>query len=92
MMKCLYLLVLVSTWQIVVSTRQHARHHLRAAEGPWIDEDEADSDDHIDIDLWNELNDADIKQMPSTDDFSSERAATRWLKWYSRVSLRYHQV
>ena len=51
-----------------------------------------DPNDRVDVDRWNQLNDADIKHMPSIDDYSSEINAIRWLKWRSRVALRYHQV
>lgn len=51
-----------------------------------------DFDDYIDIDLWNELNHNDIKNMPQIDDYSSEACAIRWLKWRTRISKRYRQV
>jgi len=53
---------------------------------------EVDSNDHIHIDLWNELNKVDIKHMPQINDYSSETEAIRWLKWYLPISRRYHQV
>jgi hypothetical protein len=55
-------------------------------------ENEIDPNDRVDVDLWNKLNDEDIKNMPQTDDYSNEATAKRWLKWRARVSLRYHQV
>ena len=55
-------------------------------------ENEIDPNDRVDIDLWNKLNDEDIKNMPQIDDFSNEVIARRWLKWRTRVSLRYRQV
>jgi hypothetical protein len=56
------------------------------------DEQTVDSYDRVDIELWNRLNDEDIKHMPKTDDYSNEFQAMRWLKWYSRILERYHQV
>jgi hypothetical protein len=56
------------------------------------DEYQVDPNDHVDVNLWNKLNDEDIKKMPQIDDYSDEATALRWLKWYSRISLRYHQV
>jgi hypothetical protein len=55
-------------------------------------ENEIDPNDRVDIDLWNKLNDEDIKNMPQVDDFSNEATARRWLKWLTRVKLRYRQV
>ena len=49
-------------------------------------------DDQVDIALWNELNDKDIKNMPTIDNYSDEAAAARWLKWYLIVVQRYRQV
>jgi len=57
-----------------------------------LDENEADPNDRVDIVLWNKLNDDDIKNMPEINDYSDEATAVRWLKWHTRVSLRYHQV
>jgi hypothetical protein len=51
-----------------------------------------DPNDRVDIDLWNKLNNEDIKNMPQINDYSDETTAVRWLKWYTRISLRYHQV
>lgn len=53
---------------------------------------DVDPTDRVDINLWNKLNDEEIKNMPLIDDYSSEINAHRWLKWRSRISLRYHQV
>ena len=55
-------------------------------------ENDVDPTDRVDINLWNKLNDEEIKNIPSIDDYSSEINARRWLKWRSRISLRYHQV
>jgi hypothetical protein len=51
-----------------------------------------DPNDRVDVKLWNQLNKEDIKNMPKIDDYSDEVTAARWLKWYSRISLRYSQV
>ena len=51
-----------------------------------------DPNDRVNVELWNQLNQNDIENMPEIDDYSSEITAKRWLKWYSRVSLRYSQV
>ncbi|CAF3630704.1 unnamed protein product [Adineta steineri] len=56
------------------------------------DENKVELDDPVDVDLWNKLNDEDIKKMPQIDDYSSEKQAKSWLKWYLRVSKRYHQI
>jgi hypothetical protein len=55
-------------------------------------EDEVDLDNHVNIELWNQLNDEDIKNMPPTDDYSSEVVAARWLQWYTTITKRYRQV
>ncbi|UJR37123.1 hypothetical protein I4U23_029827 [Adineta vaga] len=55
-------------------------------------ERKVDPDDHVNIELWNKLNDKDIKNMPQIDDYSDETVATRWLKWYSKISKRFYQV
>ena len=57
-----------------------------------IEENHVDPNDRVDVDRWNQLNDEDIKHMPQTDDYSNEINAIRWLKWRSRIGLRYHQV
>ena len=51
-----------------------------------------DPNDRVDIDLWNQLNEQDMKNMPDIDDYSDADNARDWLEWYSRVSLRYFQV
>lgn len=53
---------------------------------------EDDPTDRIDVNLWNQFNEQDMKNMPDIDDYSNENNALDWLKWYSRVSLRYYQV
>jgi hypothetical protein len=55
-------------------------------------EDEVDPNDRVDVALWNKLNADDIQNMPIITDYSSEYAATRWLKWHTRISERYRQV
>ena len=56
------------------------------------DESEVDPNDRVHVKLWNKLNAEDIKNMPVIDDYSNENTAWSWLQWYSRISLRYHQV
>lgn len=51
-----------------------------------------DPNDRVDVDLWNKLNEEDIKNMPQIVDYSDETLAIRWLKWHTRIALRYHQV
>lgn len=51
-----------------------------------------DPDDHVDVARWNQLNDEDIKHMPVTEDYSNEQDAMTWLRWHSRISVRYQQV
>ena len=53
---------------------------------------DADPDDRVDVENWNKLNDADMKRMPQTKDYSNENAARKWLQWYLPVSERYNQV
>jgi len=55
-------------------------------------ENEIDPNDHVDVDLWNKLNDEDIKNMPQINDYSNEATAIHWLKWRTRIALRYRQV
>ena len=52
----------------------------------------SDPNDHIDVQLWNQLNQEDITNMRQIDDYSDEFEAIQWLKWYSRIALRYNQV
>jgi len=66
--------------------------YLDSFEQSNLDENEADPNDRVDIVLWNKLNHDDIKNMPEINDYSDETTAVRWLKWHTRVSLRYHQV
>lgn len=49
-------------------------------------------DDEVDVDLWNRLNEQEIANSPSIDDFSNEENALRWLKWYFRIAERFYQV
>jgi glycosylphosphatidylinositol transamidase (GPIT) subunit GPI8 len=51
-----------------------------------------DPNDHVNVELWNNLNKDDIENMPEIDDYSDEFTARRWLKWYVRISQRYGQV
>ena len=53
---------------------------------------DVDPDDRVDVENWNKLNDADLKIMPQTKDYSNENAARKWLDWYLPVSERYNQV
>ena len=53
---------------------------------------DADPNDRVDVKLWNQLNEEDMKNMPQIEDYSNEQTAVQWLKWYSRVALRYSQV
>ena len=52
----------------------------------------SDSDPEVDIDLLNRLNSEEFEQMPKITDYSDEREAAQWLKWYIRISQRYRQV
>jgi hypothetical protein len=69
------------------ASNDHAR--LKASKNKKLEDTFADE---VDIDLWNELNDKDIKNMPTIEDYSDEATAARWLKWYFTVSRRYRQV
>ncbi|CAF4888903.1 unnamed protein product, partial [Rotaria sp. Silwood2] len=55
-------------------------------------ETEVDPNDHVDIELWNKLNEQDMKNMPEINDYSDEIMAIKWLKWYVRIAQRYSQV
>lgn len=56
------------------------------------DEFEDDPNDHVNVELWNRLNEEDKDRMPVITDYSDETVATKWLKWYLRISQRNHQV
>lgn len=53
---------------------------------------EDDPNDRVHISIWNKINNADIKNMPTITDYSSESQALKWLKWYLPLSKRYYQV
>ncbi|CAF3991984.1 unnamed protein product [Rotaria sordida] len=55
-------------------------------------ETEVDPNDHVNIELWNKLNEEDMKQMPEINDYSNEIIAQEWLKWYLRIAERYSQI
>ena len=109
----LILLLLISSFQFITSTRQ--LNHLSQRElqefitilkeeyAVEFDEDitpaknnqklqNVDPNDHIDIELWNKLNDKDRQNMPEIKDYSDEATATHWLDWYYRIVQRYSQV
>ncbi|CAF1505387.1 unnamed protein product, partial [Rotaria sordida] len=56
------------------------------------DEIEVDPNDHVNVELWNKLNEEDIKKMPVINDYSNEYVAKKWLKWYLPIAQRYSQV
>lgn len=53
---------------------------------------EVDPNDRISVELWNQLNEEDIKNMSTIDDYSNETTARQWLAWYVRIVERYNQV
>ncbi|CAF1531916.1 unnamed protein product, partial [Adineta steineri] len=53
---------------------------------------QVDLNDHVDIALWNKLNDQDIKNMPEIKDYTDEATATHWLEWYFRINQRFSQI
>ena len=53
---------------------------------------EVDPNDRVDIDLWNKLNEQDMKKMPVITDYTNEDEAIQWLKWYLRIAKRHSQV
>ncbi|CAF1362008.1 unnamed protein product [Rotaria sordida] len=56
------------------------------------DEIEVDPNDHVNVELWNKLNEEDIKKMPVINDYSDEYVAKKWLKWYLLIAERYNQI
>ncbi|CAF1281478.1 unnamed protein product [Rotaria sordida] len=56
------------------------------------DETKVDPNDHVNVELWNKLNEEDIKKMPVINDYSNEIIAKKWLKWYLYIVQRYSQV
>ncbi|CAF1361992.1 unnamed protein product, partial [Rotaria sordida] len=56
------------------------------------DEIEVDPNDHVNVELWNKLNEEDIKKMSVINDYSNEYVAKKWLKWYLPIAQRYSQV
>ncbi|CAF1347310.1 unnamed protein product [Adineta ricciae] len=54
--------------------------------------DQVDPNDHVDINLWNQLNSDEIKKMPQIKSYADEATAARWLEWHTRISQRYSQV
>lgn len=88
------ILLLLLAFQSCIFARKHSTYYQRTFEEGLLDAVLAsiDSDDHVDIELWNKLNDDDIENMPQTDDYSDEHAAIRWLRWYTKVAKRYRQV
>ena len=54
--------------------------------------DQVDPNDHVDVNLWNQLNSDEIKKMPQIKSYADEATAARWLEWYTRISQRYSQV
>ncbi|CAF2854948.1 unnamed protein product [Rotaria sp. Silwood2] len=53
---------------------------------------EIDPNDRISVELWNKLNEEDIKNIPIIDDYSNEHTATQWLTWSARIAQRYNQI
>ena len=49
-------------------------------------------DEEVDVEIWNQINENAIQQMPKVTDYSNEKQAFQWLNWYSRVRRRYQQV
>ncbi|CAF4286089.1 unnamed protein product, partial [Rotaria sordida] len=56
------------------------------------DETKVDPNDHVNVELWNKLNEEDIKKMPVINDYSNEIIAKKWLKWYLYIVQRYSQI
>ena len=106
--KCVCILLLIFSFQFRLSTQKYYQNdledqlfnllknklHLLSSDSDesTSDEDRPDPYDHIDVDLWNKLNDIEIKLMPVIDDYSDEQTAIKWFQWHTRISLRYHQV
>jgi hypothetical protein len=98
----IYILVLIFSFQYDISAEKYLEFYERDLENELIDmvqrhqensdQTVVDPNDRVHVKLWNKLNDEDIKNMPQIDDYSNEDTALRWLKWHTRVSLRYQQV
>lgn len=54
--------------------------------------DQVDPNDLVDVNLWNQLNNDEIKNMPQIKSYADEATAARWLEWYTRIAQRYSQV
>ncbi|CAF4718681.1 unnamed protein product, partial [Rotaria sp. Silwood2] len=69
--------------------RENSNNNFKESENY---ETEVDPNDHVDIELWNKLNEQDKKNMPEINDYSDEIVAIKWLKWCVRIEQRYTQV
>ncbi|CAF5093097.1 unnamed protein product, partial [Rotaria sp. Silwood1] len=76
----------------LISTNYNIEHHNDNPKQSENYEPEVDPNDHVDIKLWNKLNEKDIKKMPVIDDYSDEAMAMQWLAWYIPIAKRYSQV
>ncbi|CAF4001806.1 unnamed protein product, partial [Rotaria sp. Silwood1] len=76
----------------LISTNHNIEHHNDNPKQSENYEPEVDPNDHVDIKLWNKLNEKDMKKMPVIDDYSDEAMAMQWLKWYIPIAKRYSQV
>ena len=104
MSKSIYVLLILLSLQYHISARKYSEREVDEELIDIIAEklkristndasgNKVDPNDHVVIDLWNKLNDDDIKNRSQINDYSDEAAALRWLKWYATISQRYHQV
>src|ERR1700737_2130234 len=111
----IFILLLISSFQFITSTRKYNHLSQRDLEafitilqgyGYEFTEEEivsinsneeegsketpiVDPNDHVNIELWNKLNQEDFANMPIITDYSDENIATNWLKWYLRIAQRF---
>ncbi|CAF3926250.1 unnamed protein product, partial [Rotaria sp. Silwood1] len=76
----------------LISTNYNIEHHNDNPKQSENYESEVDSNDHVDIKLWNKLNEKDMKKMPVIDDYSDEAMAMQWLTWYIPIEQRHSQI
>lgn len=103
----IHIVLLLHLFLYGVSTRNYFTHDRRDLDDEFVNiikkylslqfkssdyRTRSESDDPVDVNRWNQLNQNDIKNMPSIDDYSDEDTARRWLQWYTRISERYYQV
>ena len=102
MKNALLFLVCLGSFQSIIFAWQRDLHdyqtyieeliHMIHEKSSSLHRGDDDSNDRVDIDRWNELNDEAIRRMPYITDFSDQRNAVRWLEWFIPIIERYQQV